>query len=285
MQMHRTADEALETRLNTPMVTVGIDLAGYSSTTGVCRVTWGRKAIVELLPGKNDEDLLAAMKSVDKTGLDSPLGWPVDFTALLTAHRGHDELPTRRQYAARSDGRPGLGNSFTHRLTDDVAWKLTGAGKQRPLSVSADKLGVVAVRAAYLLERLAEGGEPVPRDGSGPVAEVYPASALIQWGLAPQETYKGKHATVARAKILEGLEKGLDLDLTDAVRTRCHASDHDLDALIAAAVARAAACGVTELPGSDEECMMAAVEGWIHLPRFNADLADLRGGATDWPLR
>lgn len=267
--------------MNTPMVTVGIDLAGYSSTTGVCRVTWRRRAAVELLPGKNDEDLLTAIESADKTGLDSPLGWPVDFTALLTAHRRHGELPARRQYAARPDGGPGLGNAHTHRLTDDVAWKLTGAGKGRPLSVSADKLGVVAVRAAYLLERLAEGGESVPRDGSGPVAEVNPAFALIQWGLAPQETYKGKDASGARAKILEGLETGLDLDLTDAVRARCHASDHNLDALIAAAVARAAACGMTEPPGTDEQSPMAAVEGWIHLPQYNADLADLRGGATN----
>ena len=107
---------------------------------------------------------------------------------------------------------------------------------------------------------LADGGEPVPRDGSGPVAEVYPAFALIQWGLAPQETYKGKDASGARAKILEGLETGLDLDLTDAVRARCRASDHDLDALIAAATARAAACGITEPPGTDEQRAMAAVE-------------------------
>lgn len=267
--------------MNKPMVTVGIDLAGYTGTTGVCRVTWERRAIVELLPGRNDENLVSAMKAADKTGLDSPLGWPVDFTALLTAHHGHGTLPASRRYAARPDGKPGLGTAHTHRLTDDVAWKLTGAGKGRPLSVSTDKLGVVALRAAYLLERLAESDEPVPRDGSGPVAEVYPAYALIQWGLAPQKTYKGKDASGARAKILESLEEGLGLDLTDAVRARCQASDHDLDALIAATVARAAACGMTTPPGTDEEKTMAAVEGWIHLPRHNADLADLRGGTAD----
>jgi hypothetical protein len=40
--------------------------------------------------------------------------------------------------------------------------------------------GVVALRAVYLLERLAEGDESVPQDSSGPVAEVYPAFALVQ---------------------------------------------------------------------------------------------------------
>ena len=266
--------------MDTPMVTVGIDLAGYSSTTGVCRITWERRAVVDLLPSKSDEDLLTAIKSADKTGLDSPLGWPVDFTALLTAHFGRSKLPAKRQYAERLDGKPGLGTAHTHRLTDDFAWKLTGAGKGRPLSVSTDKLGVVALRAAYLLERLADGGESVPRDGSGSVAEVYPAFALIQWGLAPKETYKGKDASGTRAKILESLEMGLDLALTDTVRARCHASDHDLDALIAAAVARAVACGMTEPPGTNEQRAMAAVEGWIHLPRCNADLAALRDGAS-----
>jgi hypothetical protein len=41
------------------------------------------------------------------------------------------------------------------------------------------------------------------------------------------------------------LETDLGLALTDTVRARCHASDHDLDALIAAAVAHAVACGMT----------------------------------------
>lgn len=270
----------MSARLKSPMVTAGIDLAGYTSTTGVCRMTWGQKTIVELLPGKNDDDLLAAMKSVDKTGIDSPLGWPVSFTALLTAHRGHEALPARGHYAARPDGRPGLGNTLTHRLTDDVAWKLTGAGTQRPLSVSTDKLGAVALRAAHLLERFADGGEPVPRDGSGPVAEVYPAYALLQWGLAPRTTYKGKDGASARALILEGLEEQLNLEVTDGVRARCRNSDHDLDALIAAVVARAVVCNMTVHPATEEERSMATHEGWMHVPPKNATLVDLYHAVT-----
>lgn len=259
------------------MVTVGVDLAGRTGTTGVCRVTWGRRPTAELLPARHDDDLLAVMRPADKTGLDSPLGWPVAFIALLTAHRTGVELPALDHHAACADGRPGLGNTFTHRLTDDVAWKRTGAGKRRPLSVSADKLGIVAMRAAGLLARLAEGGPAVPRDGSGSVVEVYPAFALIQWGLAQEGTYKGQGATAARSRILAGLEAGLDLELSDRVRDRCAASDHDLDALISAVVARAAARGLTEAPATDHERAMAAVEGWMHLPRRDVGLAEVRG--------
>lgn len=263
-----------------PMVTVGIDLAGYTGTTGVCRVTWTERPAVELLDGRNDDDLLAAMRTADRTGLDSPVGWPVEFMSLLTAHRAGTELPERSWYAPHSDGREGL-SRFTHRLTDDVAWKRTGAGRQRPLSVAADKLGVVAMRAVNLLERLAGAGPAVPRDGSGPVVEVYPAFALMQWGLASKGSYKKSTpaALAARAQILAGLADGLGLDLGERVRERCTRSDHDLDALIAAVVARAAACGMTHPPVSGEERAMAEVEGWMHLPRRDCPLPAVRVGA------
>ncbi|WP_347147216.1 DUF429 domain-containing protein [Streptomyces sp. W1SF4] len=277
-----TADEWPETAAtDLPMVTVGIDLAGYSKTTGVCRVTWAEQPVVELLDARNDEDLLAAMRSADKTGLDSPVGWPVAFMSLLAAHQAGTKLPARTRYVPHPGGADGLG-TFTHRLTDDLAWKRTGAGKQRPLSVATDKLGVVAMRAVDLLERLAEAGPSVPRDGSGSVAEVYPAFALIQWGLANKAGYKGSKpgALAARAEILAGLADGLNLDLSECVRDRCRRSDHDLDALISAVVARAAACGMTHLPTTEEEHALAAVEGWIHLPRRDLPLSAVRDGAS-----
>ncbi|MFG2668538.1 DUF429 domain-containing protein [Streptomyces sp. NPDC048387] len=271
--------DSAATRL--PMVTVGIDLAGYSGTTGVCRVTWAERPVVELLNARSDEDLLAVMRSADKTGLNSPVGWPVTFMSLLAAHQAGRKLPIRSRYMPHPGGSEGLG-TFTHRLTDDLAWKRTGAGKQRPLSVAADKLGVVAMRAVDLLERLAEAGPSVPRDGSGSVAEVYPAFALIQWGLASKVSYKGSKpgALAARAEILAGLADGLSLELSECVRDRCRRSDHDLDALISAVVARAAACGMTHLPATEEECATAAVEGWIHLPHRELPLSAVRGGAA-----
>ncbi|MET7364822.1 DUF429 domain-containing protein [Streptomyces sp. NPDC005566] len=277
-----TEDERAETAVaDPPMVTVGIDLAGYSGTTGACRVTWAERPVVEVLDARSDDDLLAAMRTADKTGLDSPIGWPVAFTSLLAAHQAGTKLPVRSRYVPHSGGRDGLVR-FTHRLTDDVAWKRTGAGKQRPLSVAADKLGIVAMRAVDLLERLAEAGTAVPRDGSGSVVEVYPAFALIQWGLAGKDSYKGAKpaAPTARAEILAGLADGLSLDISERVRGRCTRSDHDLDGLISAVVARAAACGMTHSPTSDEEQAMAAVEGWMHLPRRDVPLTAVRDGVA-----
>ncbi|MFD4370728.1 DUF429 domain-containing protein [Streptomyces sp. NPDC058486] len=263
------------------MVTVGIDLAGYTGTTGVCRVTWVERPVVELLDARSDEDLLAAMRTADKTGLDSPVGWPLAFMSLLAAYQAGTKLPERARYTPHPGGPDGL-NTFTHRLTDDVAWKRTGAGKQRPLSVAADKLGIVAMRAVDLLERLADAGPPIPRDGSGSVVEVYPAFALIQWGLASKVSYKGSKpgAPAARAEILAGLTDGLRLNLSEHVRDRCTRSDHDLDALISAVVARTAACGMTHLPATDEERAMATLEGWIHLPRQGLSLTAVRDGVT-----
>ncbi|MGW6416897.1 DUF429 domain-containing protein [Streptomyces sp. NPDC055055] len=271
-----TAGHRETARGDRAMVTVGIDLAGHTGTTGVCRVTWSDEPAVELLPGRSDEDLLAAARSADRTGLDSPLGWPLAFAALVAAHRTGAALPAKDGYGTREDGRPGLGNRFTHRLTDDAAWKRTGAGRQRPLSVSTDRLGVVAIRAAELMERLADGGPALPRDGSGPVVEVYPAYALLQWGLAPAGTYKGKDGGPAREVIVGALEAGLGFALPARVRERCVDSDHDLDALVSAVVARAAALGLTDPPETDEERAAAAVEGWMHLPRRGAALAALR---------
>ncbi|WP_405460985.1 DUF429 domain-containing protein [Streptomyces sp. NBC_00101] len=262
-----------------PMVTVGIDLAGYTGTTGVCRITWAEWPVVDILDARSDDDLLAAVRTADKTGLDSPIGWPVAFTSLLAAHRAGTELPVRSRYAPHSDGREGLGR-FTHRLTDDVAWKRTGAGRRRPLSVAADKLGIVAMRAVDLLDRLAEEGPAIPRDGSGSVVEVYPAFALIQWGLASEDSYKNSKpaALLARAAILAGLVDGLGIDIGERERDRCTRSDHDLDALISAVVARAAACGMTHPPATAEERELAAVEGWMHLPVRGLPLAAVRNG-------
>ncbi|MFF0474686.1 DUF429 domain-containing protein [Streptomyces sp. NPDC004284] len=278
--MAETVRDGATTAVGGVMVTVGIDLAGYTNTTGACRVTWADAPRVELLPARDDEDLLAAMRSADRTGLDAPLGWPIAFAALLGAHRAGAALPVRARYPMSEDGRPGVGSRFTHRLTDDVAWKRTGARGQRPLSVSTDKLGAVALRAADLMERLADGGPALPRDGSGPVLEVYPAYALLQWGLAQAGTYKGKKGGPARAVIVPALEEGLGLDLPAPVRERCLRSDHDLDALVSAVVARAAALGFTHPPETDEERAAAAVEGWMHLPRRGAALAELRGTSS-----
>ncbi|WP_199835952.1 DUF429 domain-containing protein [Streptomyces sp. TP-A0356] len=257
-------------------VTVGVDLAASARRTAVCRVVWGDEGglTVEFLVPEGDEELLAVVRAADKTGLDCPLGWPSNFVATVLAHHRGTRLPPPVRFQDRTDGRPGL-DALRFRLTDDLTWKATSM--RPPLSVSTDLLGVVALRAAYLLDALAATGVPVPRDGSGPVAEVYPAAALRRWGIHLTRSYKsaGPGARALREHIVRSVEVGLGLSLPEAVRAQCADSHDHLDALVCALVARAVQIEDTVWPRTPDERAAARQEGWIHLP--GRDLAALRG--------
>ncbi|MFI9255105.1 DUF429 domain-containing protein [Streptomyces sp. NPDC053069] len=256
-------------------VTVGVDLAARARRTAVCRVVWGPEGglAVEFVVPEQDEQLLAVVRAADKTGLDCPLGWPSSFVATVLAHHQGGRLPAPVRFEDRADGKPGL-DALRFRLTDDLTWKATSM--RPPLSVSTDLLGVVALRAAYLLDALATSGVPVPRDGSGPVAEVYPAAALRRWGIRLGRSYKtpGPEARAVREHIVRSLEAGLGWALPETVRTTCVDSHDHLDALVCALVARAVLVGDTLRPRSADEHAAARQEGWIHLP--GTDLAVLR---------
>jgi predicted nuclease with RNAse H fold len=255
-------------------VTVGVDLAASARRTAVCRVAWGDVdgLTAEFVVPEGDEDLLAVVRAADKTGLDCPLGWPSDFVATVLAHHRGERLPPPARFGERADGRPGL-DALRFRLTDDLTWKATSM--RPPLSVSTDLLGVVALRAAYLLDALAATGAPLPRDGSGPVAEVYPAAALRRWGIRLTRSYKSAtpEAHALREHIVRSVEAGLGLALPEPVRTQCTDSHDHLDALVCALVARAVQLGDTSWPRTPQEREAARREGWIHLP--GTDLAAL----------
>jgi predicted nuclease with RNAse H fold len=254
-------------------VTVGVDLAASARRTAVCRVVWsaGDALTAEFVVPEGDEELLGVVREADKTGLDCPLGWPSDFVATIAAHHRGARLPSPVRFEARADGRPGL-DALRFRLTDDLTWKATSM--RPPLSVSTDLLGVVALRAAYLLDALAAAGVAVPRDGSGPVAEVYPAAALRRWGIRPIRSYKNAtpEARALREDIVRALEAGLGLPLSEPVRAKCADSHDHLDALVCALVARAVQIGDTVWPHSPEERAAAGREGWIHLPTSDLDV-------------
>lgn len=268
------AGEDVET-VRRPQATVGVDLAAGARRTAVCRVVWGAsdRLMAEFVQPEDDEDLLAIVLAADKTGLDCPLGWPSSFVATVLAHHQGLRLPPPARFEDRADGRPGL-DALRFRLTDDLTWKATSM--RPPLSVSTDLLGVVALRAARLLDGLAAKGVPVPRDGSGPVAEVYPAAALRRWGILVAGSYKRAtpEARAVREHIVRSVEAGLGLGLPEAVRARCVESHDHLDALLCALVARAVLVGDTGRPASAEELAAARQEGWIHLPGM--DLRVLR---------
>lgn len=165
---------------------------------------------------------------------------------------------------------------FVLRATDHEVIRVTACGGRtalRPLSVSTDRIAYATMRAAGLLARLAEGGSDVARDGSGLIAETYPAGALHQWGMSPRTdaddpgAYKGTDpaAVVRRLRVLERVAEAQWLTVLDAFRDGVRRSDDLLDALLCAVVARLITrretCAVPK-----EHQVAARVEGWIHLP-------------------
>jgi predicted nuclease with RNAse H fold len=236
------------------MLTAGVDLASQATKTAACVIDWSdqRATVVDLNLGVDDDSISELIGRVHKLGIDVPLGWPVAFADAMSDYSSDGTWPT--------DYRHNDNASYRYRRTDLWVWKHLGTSP--PLSVSADRIALPAMRAAALLSRLPH---PTARDGSGVVVEVYPAAALRRWDL-PSRQYKRKENSDARRELVARLlaettwlsvdSNGVDL---------CIASDDALDALVAALVARAAATELVESIQS-EDLTSALREGWIAVP-------------------
>lgn len=235
------------------MITLGIDLAGQPAGTAACAIEWqpGTAIVRSVACGLTDADLLGAIGTASRVGIDVPLGWPESFVAFVAAHHHAGRLPE----TPLSDLR--------YRDTDRFVRGLTG---RWPLSVSSDLIAVPAFRAARLLSALAARGEAVDRSGSGKMVEAYPAAALKRWGF-DAVGYKKKKGRERRAALFQALESRASawLKLDPAMRSACCDRDDALDALVAAVIARAATVGLCE-PIPPESRARAAIEGWIALP-------------------
>jgi predicted nuclease with RNAse H fold len=244
------------------VITLGIDLASQDKATASCLVQWEAGQARAQTPRcpQSDEQLLDAVESADVAGIDIPLGWPDAFVTVVAGYHAGKPWP---------DVTPA---SLCYRATDvHVERRLRELHRwRRPLSVASDRIAIPAMRAARLLTRLAERGYAVDRSGAGRLVEAYPAAALEVWGL-PSRGYKGTKGAAVRAAIFADLERrtGRWLRLDALTRLSCCRSDHALDALLAALIARAATRGLCERPPtalSDS----AAREGWIALPSPDA---------------
>jgi len=114
---------------------LGLDLASEPRNTWVVIVNVGPTGhAVALLYGETatDDVLVALAREVDVTGVDAPLGWPLEFITAVAA------ITTAKGWSAGRE-RSGL----RYRRTDLVVQATTGIW---PLSVSSDKLGVTAMR-------------------------------------------------------------------------------------------------------------------------------------------
>jgi predicted nuclease with RNAse H fold len=209
---------------------------------------------------QSDEQLLDAVEAADVAGIDIPLGWPDAFVTVVAGyHAGRpwpDVTPASLCYRATDV-------HIERRLRELSRWR-------RPLSVASDRIAIPAMRAARLLTRLAERGFAVDRSGAGRLVEAYPAAALEVWNL-PSRRYKGTKGAAVRAAIFAELARRTErwLRLDALTRHSCCGSDHALDALLAALVARAATRGLCERPPA-AHAATAAREGWIALPSPDA---------------
>lgn len=236
------------------MLTVGVDLAAEARKTCAAALQWqaGRARVVDLVERADDDAIVALARGADRVGLDCPFGWPLPFVDFVAAHRDGDVPP---QSGPPLEWRRRL----AFRETDLAVTRSVGL---RPLSPSADLIGHVTMRAAALLPRLGVGA--TDRDGTGRAVEAYPAAALKQWGL-PHRGYKGNANATALQVSVSALQQAapwLDLGTHE---TLCRTSDDAFDAVVAALIARAAACGLTTRPG-DPQRAAARVEGWIAVP-------------------
>ena len=237
------------------MITSGVDLASQSAGTAACVIDWSdrRATVTDLTRGVDDAAITELIGRVDKLGIDVPLGWPAAFAGAVAQYARDGSWPTAYDHGDTS--------AYRYRRTDIWVWKTLGMSP--PLSVSTDRIALPAMRVAALLSRL-----PVraPLDGSGVVAEVYPAAALRRWGFVSRG-YKGKANSQARQHLVERLigEAGEWLVVGPAEVERCLSSDDALDALVAALAARAAAVGLAdEIPLEDRPA--ARMEGWMVVP-------------------
>ncbi|GIF71011.1 DUF429 domain-containing protein [Asanoa siamensis] len=243
------------------MITVGVDLAAADERSGLAVVTWsaGRAVVSSLSVGVTDASIVAAVRGSDKAGIDSPLGWPSAFVSFVTTHQSGSVTPP-----SSGDG-AAWRRRLAYRMTDEVVRSTTGL---IPMSVSADRIGHAAFRAAGLLALLSPSGAPLSRAGDDVVVEVYPAASLFCWGL----THRGyKRAGLASDLVSALLESAPWLSL-GPFETLCRRSHDALDAVVAALAARAAAIGQASRP-SPAQLAAATTEGWIALP--TGPLADL----------
>lgn len=250
------------------MLTLGVDLAADPKKTAIAVIDWKATGaeLVELRLGVSDEAIVELFASTDFAGIDCPVGWPEAFVPFLLAHARRDFVGVLAH-----DGLDGR-RTLAYRDTDRFVTEKTGL---RPLSVSADRLAHPAMRCVVLQAKIGERFGVQPLDGSGKLAEVYPAASLRCWGLAARK-YKGAGTaeTAARGTIVDDLAATAPWLVIGEHRASIIASDDRLDAVVASLTARAVALGRTFSPDSAHQ-RRAAVEGWIHLP--TGDLTNLVG--------
>jgi hypothetical protein len=126
-------------------------------------------------PGLGDAALLERLAAAEWVGIDAPFGWPAAMVSALHSYAtsGRWPAPAKPQFRYR------LTDLFVHdhvlAETEQKLW---------PLSPSTDRIALTAWRLAGLREAAWERSRlRFDRAGADRVVEVYPAAALLLWGL------------------------------------------------------------------------------------------------------
>jgi predicted nuclease with RNAse H fold len=229
------------------VITLGIDLASQPAGTACCVMRWTDAGVQIEAPrvGCDDEDLLAAMLTADAIGIDAPFGWPDAFVAAVQCWHHDDRWQANGDLRLRQTDHEVA--RITREITGRAAW---------PLSVSSDRIGIVAWRCAGLLHRHHEqAGTPLDRTGGSGIYEVYPAAALAVWGCVsrgykPSGAAARTHGRTARREILGQMSATapwLAQALSSADADTLIATGDGFDAFISALIARAAASSMASL--------------------------------------
>lgn len=115
------------------MHVLGVDLATEPKGTACWLRFAGAHVEVELVDERlDDATLVALLASADRAAIDSPFGWPEPFVAAITRWRNEGSFPD------------GLRKPLRLRATDLYVEERA----LTPFSVSADKIGALAMRCS-----------------------------------------------------------------------------------------------------------------------------------------
>lgn len=271
------------------MRTVGIDIAGEDSPTGVCVIEWTSCGAIVADVTVAKMPLLGIVAAVDAAGgqgrvpvgIDAPFGFPLAFAQAVVAMRNGAEPPR---------GNPRWRITENHIKTTKNALS----------SVTSLITNTVSGRCFPLRYALAGPDSKDLVGYSTYLFEVYPAAALVSWGVSIARTNdemsyktKGQTGEVARRRVLADL---LALATCDGApwlhiphqthRQLLADKDDAIDALVSALVARVVISATRPTDPataglSPAEYDAVLHEGWIHLPP-SGSLSCLPGNAATW---
>ena len=118
------------------MITSGVDLSSQASKTAACVIEWsaGRGIVTDLHLGVDDDAIVGLAATMDKLGIDVPLGWPTAFGKAVAEHSLSGRWPADYRHADTSE--------YRLRRTDLWLWRTLGM--PQPLSVSTDRIALPA---------------------------------------------------------------------------------------------------------------------------------------------